>query len=750
MGDASGDSALLAAGRDAATVRLREWRFGGRFVEGCTAPDFDDSAFAVVTVPHCVADLSWQEWDPASWAGEWIYRCRFGRPVGGERTFLDFDGVMSAATVTVNGRAFPKHLGGYLPVSYEITDLIGEDNLVAVVVDGRWLNVPPDGAPDGSVAVDYQQPAGVYREVRLRTVPDVFVADVFAKPVDVLRAERRLEVQCTIDAAQPIRYASVQIALRAGDQTLDSTTVDIAALAAGPTLVAASLDHLTEVRLWDVTDPQLYDVVVTLARGNSAVHERSVRTGFREARFELDGFFLNGRRLKIFGLNRHQIYPYVGMAMPGRVQRHDAEILAKDFNCNMVRCAHYPQSPDFLDACDELGLMVWEEPPGWQYVGDDQWRELLVRDVRDMIVRDRNRPSIVVWGVQVNESAPYPELYTRTKRLAYDLDGTRQTSGSLTSQSTVDWVQDVFAYDDYNHDEHNALLRPPVPDVPYLVAESVGALSGPHYYRWTDDEQTLAQQAFLHAQVHDTVASDDRYAGLLGWVAFDYASQNGFTYKAMKKNGVADIFRVAKPGAAFYRSQVDPRRRPVLEPAFFWDVSRHSGEALIGSNCDRLELYLDGAHYATAWPDSKRFPHLPYPPYSADLPEVATQLPELRIDGFLGDELFISGRMAADPAGDRLELTADDDHLVADGADATRVAFRAVDTYGNYRPNVTGDVALSLTGPAVLIGDNPFSFADTPGAGAVWVKTMPARTGRVMLTAAHPRLGSARVHIEVR
>src|ERR1035437_8142262 len=121
--------------------------------------------------------------------------------------------------------------------------------------------------------------------------------------------------------------------------------------------------------------PRLYEVIVTLFVDDQPLHDYRTRIGFREARFEVDGFYLNGRRFQIFGLDRHELYPYVGAAMPRRVKRRDAEILRHEFNCNFVRCSHYPQSEAFLDACDELGLMVWEELPGWQYIGDEADRK---------------------------------------------------------------------------------------------------------------------------------------------------------------------------------------------------------------------------------------------------------------------------------------------------------------------------------------------------------------------------------------
>jgi beta-galactosidase len=540
---------------------------------------------------------------------------------------------------------------------------------------------------------------------------------------------------------------ALRVALRDGGRTLGTATV---AVPAGSAVATATLRDVGEIRLWDIDAPNLYDVVVTLLVDGAAVHRRSVRIGFREARFDVDGFFLNGRRVKLFGLNRHQIYPYTGMAMPARVQRRDAEILARDLGCNIVRCAHYPQSAEFLDACDELGLLVWQEPPGWQYVGDAAWQELVVRDVHDMIMRDRNRPSIVIWGVRVNESANFPDLYTRTKAVAYELDGSRPTSGSMTRHSTQDWVQDVFAFDDYTHDDQNAQLLPPLAGVPYLVAEAVGALDGPHYYRWIDSQDILAKQAVLHAQVHDIARSNDRYAGLIGWLAFDYGSLNGWTYQNQKTPGVGDIFRVLKPGAAFYRSQVSPRRRVVLEPAFCWDPDAGAPGvgAVICTNCDRLEIYGDDKHLTTTRPDRGRFAHLDHPPHFADLTVSPATVSELRIEGYLGSELRATRRMSAGPV--RLSLELDDATLQADGVDATRVLVRVVDNYGNRRPYAEGAVRWDVTGPGILVGDNPFELAESPGVAAVWLRTEPGAAGEVVVCASHPTLGTASGRLTVR
>src|ERR1017187_1063829 len=156
----------------------QDWLFGGKFSAAALAPSFDDAAFARITLPHCVARLSWQKWDPAAWEDLWIYRRHFSlrRQFKGKRVFLHFDGVMVGATPVINGHSLPQHLGGYLPARYEITDWLGDgDNVLAVAVDSRWSNVPPDGSPKGPAGVDYLEPGGIFRPVRLQGVPQVFI-----------------------------------------------------------------------------------------------------------------------------------------------------------------------------------------------------------------------------------------------------------------------------------------------------------------------------------------------------------------------------------------------------------------------------------------------------------------------------------------------------------------------------------------------------------------------------------------------
>lgn len=746
----------------------RDWMFGGKLNPSVRVVGLDERTFSSITLPHCVARLSWENWDPASWQDLWIYRRHFSLPreLKGLRVFLKFDGVMVGATPTINGQELPRHLGGYLPFEYELTKWLKNENTLNVTVDSRWSNVPPEGSPLGAKRVDYLEAGGIYRSAWLKAVPQIFIRELFVKPVQVLDPSRRIEVLCTLDAAVlPAKSVQVEAQLQDGARVVSKAVETVHLNKIGQSSLTITLPNLGNVALWDVDSPRLYSVVARLLVDGKPIHDYCVRTGLRDAKFELDGFFLNGRRLQLFGLNRHEIYPYVGGAMPPRVMRRDAEMLRRELNCNIVRCSHYPQSEAFLSACDELGLMVWEETPGWGYLGDDAWKELLVRDVGDMIVRDRNHPAIVIWGVRANESANDVALYRRTTALAKSLDDSRPDSGSMTPGSRKDWEEnwheDVFAFDDYHAEPDGSVgIADPVPGVPYMLAEAVGQFdytAGKGFgirYRRAGDVSLQQVQAVRHAQAHSRAGAKPRICGVIAWCAFEYASLVN-SYNTVKTPGIADVFRIPKLGASFYQAQGDPNVRPIIQPSFYWDFgpqtpSGPGKQAAIFSNCDRLELSVGGQRKATLHPNAADFPHLKHPPFFADLDLDGSARPELRIDGLVGNRLLLSRFFSSDPSQDQFLLEADDTVLDADGADATRLVFKVADKFGAERAFAGGEVTFELTGPGVIVGDNPFSLVESGGVGALWVKTLPDRLGLIRITAKHSTLGTKSVEIAAR
>ena len=721
----------------------QNWHFSPRMVAGFQAREFADSDFEQVCIPHTNKRLPWHSFDEKSYQFVSAYRRRFKLPpqARGKHVFVDFEGVMTASTVWINGHKLGEYKGGYTPFSFELTPHLDwdRDNVLAVAVDStERADIPPFGD-----VIDYLTFGGIYREVALRAVPATFIENIFARPREILSDHPALEVECFVSTLQNNqRPFTLEAELRDGSQVIAHAERPIPAadLASEPVSHFLQMDKLHNIKRWDLKQPNLYTVVVRIRRGAQLVDEDTRRIGFREASFTEEGFKLNGEVVKLRGLNRHQTFPFVGQAMPGRVQQRDAIILRKELKCNIVRTSHYPQSRHFLDCCDEIGLLVLEEIPGWQHIGDEAWKLLAVDNVRRMIRRDCNHPSIILWGVRINESQDDHDFYTRTNALAHSLDPTRQTRGIRNFQDS-EFLEDVFTMNDFGF----PLKAPNHPR--YLNTEFVG-----HTFdtKSIDNNGRLTEHTLRHARIHNQVAGNKQYAGGIGWCAFDYNTHADFgSGDRVCYHGASDIFREPKPAAGFYKSQCDPDEEIVLEPAFHWSASDEYlwyEKVVVCSNCDHLRFYVGNQLVAEADPNRAEFGNLRHPPFFTDLSKVDDWTGDLRMEGYIAGTQVISKSYSGKAIDQKFELRADDDVLRADGADATRVVFRVTDEYGAVRPYATAAIVLRLEGPAELIGDNPFALIG--GVGAVWIRAQQ-QAGTVVLHAKHPTLGVRNLKIQV-
>jgi beta-galactosidase len=752
----------------------RNWRYRPAQAHGAESPAYDDSAFERIVVPHTNIQLPWHSFDDKDYEFISTYRRRFKFPRSavGKRVFVDFEGVMTASTAWINGVRLGEYKGGFTPFSFELTQYLHQDaeNVLVVQVDStERSDIPPFG-----YEIDYMTFGGIYREVALRIVPPVFIDNIFAHPKDVLSDNPSLEVNCFLagEIAKDGSY-SVEAELRDGDRVVakevrtvghapsaeatapanpstpldpynDASVYTTLETTKDPARCTVSLTRLGSLQLWDIEQPHLYTVHVRLIHAGRVIDEDTRRVGFREAVFTDHGFSLNGKIIKLRGLDRHQTFPFVGQAMPARVQRQDANILRKGLHCNIVRTSHYPQSRHFLDRCDEIGLLVLEEIPGWQHIGNESWKEVAIDNVGRMIRRDWNHPSIILWGVRINESKDDHDFYIRTNSLAHLLDDSRQTGGIRYFQES-EFLEDVFTMNDFGFP-----LKAPNHSR-YLNTEFVG-----HTFptKTTDDDERQREHTLRHARIHNQLASNPQYAGGIGWCAFDYNTHANFgAGDRICYHGVTDIFREPKPAAGFYKSQCDPAEEIVLEPAFHWargDESVGFTKAVICSNCDHLKLYtrLDSIE-GNPWtplaeldPDRTEFSNLKYPPFIVDMSNIRAGWGDLRIDGYLDGKLVMSKSLSGKGVDNKCVMLADDRVLMADGADATRVVVRVADEFGAVRNYANDPVIFTLEGPAKLIGENPFSLVG--GTCAVWVRAGET-PGSVRLTAKHPRLGSQTV-----
>ncbi len=758
----------LASGqtaRDAASSRNilpinRGWRYTPKATEAARARNFNDSSFTRVVVPHTNIRVPWHNFDEKTYEFISLYRRPLKVPASaaGKRVFVDFEGVMTASTVFLNGTRLGEYRGGFTPFSFELTGHLDSSgsNLLAVEVDSTERpDIPPFGGE-----VDYLTFGGIYREVALRIVPQTFLENVYARPKDVLSANPTVDVECFLDRGAGARAGalSLHVELHASDGRLiaaatlklpeptptphhpedaDQAMGALAPVSPVPDSYTLTLEKLGKLDLWDLRSPHLYTVQVELLENGRVTDRESRRIGFREAIFTPQGFSLNGTVVKLHGLDRHQTFPWVGQAMPARVQRRDAMVLRHDLHCNIVRTSHYPQSRHFLDACDEIGLLVLEEIPGWQHTGDVAWQDVAVDNVRRMVRRDWNHPSVILWGVRINESRDNHDFYLRTNAVAHALDKARQTGG-IRNFAGSELLEDVFTINDFG-----IPLRAPNHPL-YLNTEFVG-----HTYptKTIDNKERQQEHTMRHARIHDQLASNPQYAGGIGWCAFDYNTHDRFgSGDRICYHGVTDIWRTPKAAAGFYKSMCDPAEEIVLEPAFHWSAGDESGSfstALICSNCDHIKLYSEGANgyelILEADPDRTQFPHLKYPPFTPNLSRHRHPWGNLRIDGFLAGKQVISRTLSSKGVDRAFVLLPDDTALVADGADTTRVVLRVNDEFGNVRQFAQDAITFAVDGPGELIGDNPFSLVG--GTGAIWIRTRET-AGTIQLRATHPYLGT--------
>ena len=709
------------------------WKYNEGFEEEFVDPAYNDGDWTTVNLPHTNKELPYSYFDEKSYQFISTYRKTFAVDAAHQnrRTLVDFEAVMACADVYLNGQLLGNHKGGYTPFSFDLTDHIrqGKANVLVVKVDSTERNdIPPFGH-----MIDYLCYGGIYREVSLRIVDPVYIQNVFAKPRNVLEEAKQLETtiflaNTTDKAAQVV----LEVKLSKDNKPLASAERELTVPPNAEVTADILLKDLKGIELWDIQNPHLYDVKASIKQQGQARDVFSTRIGFRDAVVKPDGFFLNGEKVMLRGLNRHQSFPYVGYAMPKRVQRKDADILKYELGLNVVRTSHYPQSIHFLDRCDEIGLLVFEEIPGWQYIGDAGWQEVAKNNVREMIERDWNHPSIFLWGVRINESMDSHDFYKETNRIAKKLDPTRQTGGVRYIEKS-DFLEDVYTMNDFIHSGGEIRLRDPrqvtgtAEYVPYMVCEFNG-----HMYptKRFDQEERVVEHALRHLRVQDAAAQDPHIAAAIGWCAFDYNTHFDFgSGDRICHHGVMDMFRVPKLAASVYASQMDPKERVVLEPATLWSRGDRSvGGVLplvIFTNCDAVEGFVRGESIGTFYPETKAFPGVPHAPAMiTEVPasgEWGSAWPSIEYVGYLGGKKAASKVFVKDAVPTKLLAEADDHQLDADGIDATRIIFKLVDQVGNLLPYSTEAIQIEVQGEGTLIG--PGLSGLVGGVLGVWVKS---------------------------
>lgn len=711
-----------------------------------------------VRLPHSAVELPFSYFDERSYQRTFTYQKTFVAEPGwvGREVTLLFDGAMANSVVYLNGVEIASHKDGYTPFAARLTGRLKPGkNLITVAIDG---SENPDIPPFGG-RIDYLTYAGIYRDVSLRLTSPIWIGHPKIETPDVLAERKTITVRADINNIDNLPLSGLLTAAvkdRSG-RIVGSTSAPIDGKS-----ISFTIADLEGIELWDLGNPALYTLEMSLE--TPAGSDWTANTfGFRQVEFTTEGFKLNGKALKLRGLNRHQSFPYAGYALGRAAQERDADILKNQLHVNIVRTSHYPQSKYFLDRCDQLGLLVFEEIPGWQHIGGDAWKAESIENVRRMIRRDWNHPSIVIWGVRINESRDDHDFYLETNRVARELDSTRPTGG-VRYITESELLEDVYTMNDFilgNEELGGNRPRTPLRPqrevtgldriVPYMITEYGG-----HMYptKSFDQEQRQAEHVRRHLEVLNAAYGDPQIAGCIGWCAFDYNTHKDFgSGDRICHHGVMDMFREPKFAAYAYASQCEPSEEVILQPVTFWARGeRNIGGTLplmILTNCDEVELRYGSYPGKRIGPDREAFPHLPHPPVIIDrrhftddeLGLWGMEWLDAKIVGYVDGKPAREVSFVADPVPAKLEVIADSERIGA--TDPVRVMVRALDQAGNKLPFFPEPVSIALSGPVRLVG--PELVPLRAGSTGFWVEATGA--GSIDIRVTSDRLGTTAIEL---
>ena len=617
-----------------------DWKFSESFNDDLKNESYDTSEMMDVRIPHNVKDMPYHYFDESIYQMVSGYRKEFEAPVywKDKSVLITFEGVAHEATVYVNGVEVGNHKCGYTAFTLDISNQLkyGENNVIAVKCDSREsLIVPPFG-----FVIDYMTYGGIYRDVYIEVKEKLHINDIFVttkladkyETDDQIRVKYSQTVSNITLSGESHGYRIRQSIRKVGEDDFKLIADVLVEHLKGVSENVYELATMTgDVELWDINSPARYQLKTELVKdkGTELTDEVITTIGFRRASFKVSGFFLNGRRIKLRGLNRHQSYPYVGYAMPDSMQKLDADILKYELGLTAVRTSYYPQSQSFIDRCDEIGLLVFTEFPGWQHIGDDEWKEQAIVNLKEMVTQYRNHPSIMLWGVRINESVDDDEFYTRTNNICRELDPSRQTGG-VRCYKKGSLLEDVYTYNDFSHTGNNKGCERKADvtsntDKAYLVSEYNGHMYPTKAFDW---EEHRMEHMLRHANVLDEVSKQSDIAGSFGWCMFDYNTHKDFgSGDRICYHGVMDMFRNPKLAAAVYSIQQNDT--PVLEISSTMDIGEHPGsnrgEVYILTNADSVKMYKNGRfikEYTHADSEYKNIPRGP-----------------IKVDDYIGDAI---------------------------------------------------------------------------------------------------------------
>ena len=709
------------------------WRFLLGDIQGAEATTFNDAKWEVVSAPHIDRLEPSEASGGRNYQGVCWYRKHFTVPedMAGKQVLVHFEAIMGKQWIYVNGRLVKSHLGGYLPITIDLSKegvKAGDQCVIAVKADNSDDKDYPPGKPQNQL--DFAYHGGMYRDVWLIGKSAVAITDAIERNqvagggvfihFDNI-SERKADVFIDVELEnRDLKSRSITLVAR----IKDANGKIVKTLKQSKAVATSSIFHLTSSitapYLWSPESPYLYAVELQVLDGKKSLDGGIVRMGIRKAEFRgKDGFWLNGKPYhQLVGGNRHQDFAYVGNAVPNSQQWRDVMRL-KDAGMTIIRSAHYPQDPSFMDACDELGLFIIVPTPGWQFWNSNpEWGEMVHQNTRDIIRRDRNHPCVLMWEPILNETR-YPEDFAlkalQVTREEYPYPGRPVAAADLNSAGVkknydvlYDWAYNIAngKYDDINQciftrewgeyvDDwyaHNAINR---------------AARG-----WGEHAQLAA--ALSLADTYGMMYHGQRqFIGGCLWHPFDH--QRGYHPDAYV-GGIYDAFRQPKYALDMFKAQ--SQAEPFLSIAH--EMTQFSPtDVTIFSNCDSVRLTaLNGWKTAT-------LPVVHNPNGQPNAPVIfkdfwdfwkarelsynkrSWQSVKFVAEGIKDGQVVCTIEKMPSRRSTNIRLVADEmgRQLVADGNDFIVVVAEITDDNGNVRRLAREHVTFTVEGEGRIIGD---------------------------------------------
>lgn len=720
------------------------WRFHKGDAQGAEKPDFADKNWEVVCLPHSVELVPAEASGCVNYQGPAWYRkhVKLGNEFDGKKIFLYFEAIQGKSKVFVNGKLVTEHFGGYLPVILDLSQTgvkSGEDMLIAVWMDNSDDKAYPPGKPQD--ALDFTYFGGIYRDAWLVVTSPLHITDpnfvnktasggVFVHYEDL--SEQKAVVVIETDL---INESSVKQDIKLETVLLDNENKVVGKVSSKLTMEGSAGKNLlqkisvTMPHLWHPDNPYLYRLESRLISGKGqAIDGFYNKIGIRKIEFKgKEGFFLNNKPFgdKLIGANRHQDYAYVGNALPNTGQWRDAKKL-RDAGLRIIRSAHYPQDPAFMDACDELGLFVIVATPGWQFWNKDSvFVNRIYSDISNMVRRDRNHPSVIMWEPILNETRFPADFSKKAYELVHKEYPYQGCFAACDDRSLGNQLYDVIYAHPLNKGQHGAEKGYEKVDKCVFTREWGDNVDNWNSHNsnsrvsrsWGEGPQLIQAIHYANPTYDDATSYNSLYltpvqhVGGCLWHPFDH--QRGY-HPDPFWGGILDAFRQPKYSYYMFKSQRDPSiKHPTAEsgPMIYIanELTPFSGkDVVVFTNCDEVRLIIGKDTLIQKVEKQKGMPH---PPVifnqTKAVSETGKGAAKVIAEGLIDHKVVVSTVRKPARRQSKISLKVDNDGLplVADGSDFVPVIATITDDEGNVKCLTKDVVKFTIEGEGQVIGD---------------------------------------------